>query len=84
MLISLVLYAYRTSKQATTKFTLFYLIYGREAHFLNFREDNDIDKNMVDRLIRFIEELPTHKEMAKENCHHTILMGIDSPYIKNS
>lgn len=69
-LIPSVLYAYRTSKQATTKFTPFYLVYGREARFPNFREENNINGNMVDRLTIFIEELPTRREVTKENCRH--------------
>ena len=37
-LIPSVLFAYRTAKQATTKFTPFYLTYGREAEFPIFTE----------------------------------------------
>ncbi|CAG8775579.1 15496_t:CDS:2, partial [Gigaspora margarita] len=67
ILISLVLYVYRTSKQATTKFTPFYLIYEKEACFSNFREENNIDKNIVDRLTIFIEELPICREKKIDN-----------------
>ncbi|CAG8843499.1 33941_t:CDS:1, partial [Gigaspora margarita] len=33
-------------------------------------EENDIDKNIVDRLTIFIEELSTRRKMAKENYRH--------------
>src|SRR6185295_3482481 len=37
-----VLFAYRTAKQSTTKFTPFYLTYGREAKFPNFDIDDPL------------------------------------------
>ncbi|CAG8794290.1 19222_t:CDS:2, partial [Gigaspora margarita] len=45
------------------------LVSQHEATLEKEVKENDIDENIIDRLTGFIKELPTRREMAKENCH---------------
>ena len=60
-----VLFAYRTSKQSTTKITPFYLTYGREAKL----PVDDLTKNaeqLTERLNMLIDNLPHDREMVRK------------------
>lgn len=60
-LIPLVLFAYRTAKQNTTKITPFYLVYGREARFPihpSEIEEEILEDTFLQRLFELIEILP--------------------------
>jgi hypothetical protein len=57
-----VLFAYRTSKQSTTKVTPFYLTYGREAkHPL---DEYIRDECLINRMQKLIDVLPYEREKA--------------------
>ena len=73
-----VLFAYRTSKQATTKLTPFYLTYGREAT-LPIDEKPPLEEHLTERITSLIDRLPhdredIHKRIAlqqsKQKAHH--------------
>jgi hypothetical protein len=65
--ISPALFAYRTSKQASTKMTPFYLVYGRHPQMPHMDVEEIVEGNILDRLYSIIEELPTQREIAKRN-----------------
>ena len=48
--ITPVLFGYRTSKQASTKFTPFYLVYGHTPQILYMKMDKIMEGNMLDHL----------------------------------
>jgi len=63
--ISPVLFAYRSSKHATTKVTPFYLTYGREARL----PVDDLTYNFVtirERIIGLIDDLPILRESVRD------------------
>ena len=55
-----VLFAYRNKVQSSTKTKPFYLVYGREARYL------DDETPISDRLKEVIEDLPFRRDIAKE------------------
>jgi len=60
-----VLFAYRTSRQATTRITPFYLTYGREARL----PIDDLTGNFTtiqQRLMELVDELPILREITRE------------------
>ena len=62
------LFAYRTSKNATTKMELFFLVYGRSAklpvdHYL---ENINSDTNLNDRIQHLIDDVPQIRINARE------------------
>jgi Integrase zinc binding domain/Integrase core domain len=65
--ITPILFGYRTSKQASTKFTPFYLVYGRTPQMPHMEMDEIMEGNMLDRLYQLTEELPTAQGTAQEN-----------------
>ena len=67
--ITPVLFGYRTSKQASTKFTPFYLVYGRTPQMPHMEMDEIMEGNMLDHLYQLIEELPTVQGTVQENIH---------------
>ena len=60
-----VLFAYRTSKNATTKMTPFYLTYGREAK-LPVDNLSDSIGNLQNRLASLIDEVPMKQEATRQ------------------
>ena len=66
-LIPFVLFFYRSSKHATTKFTPFLLTYGREPKLPIFEQQKVLEESLLTRLYTLIEDLPTKKEQAKKN-----------------
>jgi len=66
-LIPSILFSYRSSKHATTKFTPFLLTYGREPKLPIFEQQEVLEENLLTRLYTLIEDLPTKKEQAKKN-----------------
>ena len=73
-----VLFAYRTSKQATTKMTPFYLTYGRKAR-LPVDGPEQSEEHLSERIFKLIDQLPhdrdtTRKRIAmqqnKQKAHH--------------
>jgi hypothetical protein len=65
--IAPVLFAYRTSKQSSTKFTPFYLVYGRNPTMPYMEMDEIMEGNILDRLYALTQELPTAHETAQGN-----------------
>ena len=65
--LSPVLFAYRTSKQSSTKMTPFYLVYGRHPHLPTESTDEILEQNLLNRLFILTEELPKQQEIAKKN-----------------
>src|SRR4051812_42873164 len=65
--IAPVLFAYRTSKQSSTRMTPFYLVYGRNPQLPTMNTDETIQGNILTRLFTLIEELPQERETAKKN-----------------
>ena len=63
--ITPVLFAYRTSKNATTKMTPFYLTYGREAKLPVDNLSNDIG-NIQTHLASLIDEVPIKRETTRQ------------------
>jgi Integrase zinc binding domain/Integrase core domain len=63
--IAPVLFAYRTSKQATTKITPFYLAYGREAR-LPIDDLTEDFATIQQRIMGLVDDLPILREIAKE------------------
>lgn len=68
-----VLFAYRTHKHNTTKFTPFLLTYGREVTFpievtsTNNNREYNVHKSIIDRAFKLVDQLPKHHEIAKQN-----------------
>jgi hypothetical protein len=62
--ISPVLFAYRTSKNATTKITPFYLTYGREAKLPVDNLSENLD-TIESRLLNLIDNLPMLREKTR-------------------
>lgn len=60
-----VLFAYRTSKQSTTKMTPFYLTYGREAT-LPLDEPFQTEESLLDRINKIINLLPHDREDTRK------------------
>jgi transposase InsO family protein len=58
-----ILFAYRTSKQATTKITPFFLTYGREAKLPLDDLSSNID-NLEQRIQTIIDKLPNERQAA--------------------
>jgi hypothetical protein len=65
--IAPVLFAYRTSKQSSTKFTPFYLVYGHNPTMPYMEMDEIMEGNILDRLYALTQELPTAHETAQGN-----------------
>ena len=61
--ISPVLFAYRTSKQSTTKITPFYLTYGREAK-LPIDDLSENIEQIEQRIQNLLDILPHERESA--------------------
>ena len=61
------LFAYRTSKQASTKFTPFYLVYEKSPQMPYDEVDEILQGNLLDRLYQLTEELPGNQERAHGN-----------------
>ena len=59
-LIPSVLFSYRSSKHATTKFTPFLLTYGRKPKLPIFKSQDNLEENLLTRLYIIVEELPAH------------------------
>src|SRR6185437_5367904 len=70
-LISSILFSYRSSKHATTKFMLFLLTYSREPKLPIFEQQEVLEESLLTRLYTLIEDLPTKKEQAKKNVRKT-------------
>ena len=66
-LIPSVLFSYRSSKYATTKFTPFLLTYGRKPKLPIFRSQDNLEENLLTRLYTIVEDLSATKEQAKKN-----------------
>src|SRR5260363_345389 len=66
-LIPSVLFSYRSSKHATTKFTPFLLTYGREPKLPIFGFQENSEQNLLTRLYSLIEDLPANRAQAKKN-----------------
>ena len=62
-----ILFAYRTAKQASTKFSPFYLVYGRNPRMPYNEMDEILQENLLDRLYQLTEELPNNQEKAHKN-----------------
>jgi hypothetical protein len=65
--IAPVLFAYRTAKQASTKMTPFYLLYGRKPQMPTTDTSEILQPILLDRLFTLIEELPQQQEQARKN-----------------
>ena len=65
--ISPMLFGYRTSKQASTKFTPFYLVHGRTPQMPHMEMDEIIKGNILDCLYQLTEKLPNVQGKAQEN-----------------
>jgi Integrase zinc binding domain/Integrase core domain len=59
-----VLFAYRTSKQSTTKITPFYLTYGREAVF-PVDDSPQLEETLSERITKLLNVLPSDREEAR-------------------
>jgi len=59
------LFAYRTSKNATTKMTPFLLLYGREAK-LPIDTMEEVDVTLKDRLQTIVDDLPQIRESTRQ------------------
>jgi Integrase zinc binding domain/Integrase core domain len=64
--IAPVLFAYRTTKHNTTKFTPFYLMYGREVKLPMDSFGLEREHNLLTRLHDLVEDLPRGRFGAKE------------------
>lgn len=64
-LIAPALFAYRTSRHATTKIEPFYLVYGRQAK-LPIDEAKESEDTLNDRIQELIDEVPQLRIKAKE------------------
>jgi len=64
--IAPVLFAYRTTKHNTTKFTPFYLVYGREAKLPMDSLELEREHNLLTRVHNLVEDLPRGRVCAKE------------------
>jgi hypothetical protein len=65
--IAPVLFAYRTSKQASTRMSPFYLVYGRQPQMPHMELTETIEGNILDRLYTIIEEIPVQQGEARQN-----------------
>ena len=61
------LFGYRTSKQASTKFSPFYLVYGRNPQMPHMEMDEVMEGNVLTRLYQLTEELPKAQGIAQGN-----------------
>src|SRR5437868_11678822 len=66
-LIPSVLFSYRSSKHATTKFTPFLLAYSSEPKLPISGSQEILEENFLMRLYTLIEDLPIKREQAKKN-----------------
>ena len=64
--IALTLFAYRTSKQSSTKIESFYLTYGRKARSIFDEEKEILTGNIWERINHIIEELLKERNQIKE------------------
>ena len=64
--IAPVLFAYRTTKHNTTKFTPFYLVYGRDAKLPMDSLELEREHNLLTRIHDLVEDLPRGRFCAKE------------------
>ena len=60
------LFAYRTSKQSTTKIEPFYLTYGRKARLILDDEEEIKEIKLNKRIEDLLEKLPTERSKSKE------------------
>jgi hypothetical protein len=67
--ISPVLFAYRTSKQSSTKMTPFYLLYGRKPQMPTMNIDEVLQPTILDRLYTLLEDFPQQQEQARRNIY---------------
>ena len=71
--IPAVLFAYRTHKHNTTKFTPFFLLYGRETVLpVEITENRpisefDLENTLIQRAFEVVDQLPMHHEIARNN-----------------
>ena len=65
LFIAPTLFAYRTSKQATTKIEPFYLVYGRSANLPVDNEDN-ANESLDDRITQLVDNVPQIREKAQQ------------------
>jgi len=75
--ISAVLFAYRTKRHATTGYTPFHLVYGRQAILpietvipidpVDSDEEISLENSILQRAFELIEELPYQHNVAREN-----------------
>ena len=70
LMIAPTLFAYRTSKQATTKIEPFYLVYGRSAKLpVDFETNSDTDdtpETLINRVSQLIDDLPQIRQQAQQ------------------
>ena len=66
-LIPSVLFSYRNSKHATTRFTPSFLAYDRELKLSIFNSQEILEENLLTRLYTLTEDLLTGREQAKKN-----------------
>ena len=65
--IPLVLFAYCTARQTTTKITPFYLTYEREAKLpIHFQETSEKNLTILDRIVQLIDNLPFIREQTRK------------------
>ena len=77
--IPAILFAYRTKRHATTGYTPFQLVYGRQAilpiettipiEHKEPEEEIDLEDSILQRAFELIEELPYQHNQARENTH---------------
>ena len=63
--IAPILFAYRTTKHATTKIAPFFLLYGRNAKLPMDKEENEGTSNMISHMENLVEKLPQQLEITK-------------------
>jgi len=66
-LIPSVLFSYRSSKHATTRFTPSFLAYGQELKLPISDSQEVLEENLLTRLYTLTEDLPNRREQAKKN-----------------
>ena len=66
-LIPSVLFSYRNSKHATTRFTPSFLAYGQELKLPISDSQEVLEENLLTRLYTLTEDLPNRREQAKKN-----------------
>jgi hypothetical protein len=68
-----VLFAYRTHKHNTTKFTPFFLLYGRDAKLPveisenSLNKDYDLENTVIHRAFDIVDQLPKQQQVARNN-----------------